>query len=271
MHRLAETDFFSSACPAANPFCTRFTRPGRLPYDFSGGRFPDDLVRDDAAREETETGRDEGAGDPGDGRAVETAPVAEIVIVGRLLAALRARRFGVIVGPHGSGKSTLLKALEPELRRGFAPVRFVVLRGPLASELVGTGTVFSRWLWRTRSRVMNLRKVWSAGQRLSAGGLLVVDGLEQLGAGGRFACSLGWRWRGQLVLGTAHRKLFGFRELWRTEVTPRLVSGLATRLLARADPRVVSSVRLAMSRQDLGRISNVRELWFDLYDVAQDG
>ena len=262
VHRRAETEFFSSASSPANPFCTRFTRPGRLPYDFSGGRIPDEVGGDDRGR--GDTGRD----DRDDGNGVD--PAADVAIADRLLVALRAQRLGLIVGPHGSGKSTLLKTLEPGLRRRFPQVRFVVLQGPLTSGLTGKETTFSRGLRRARCRATNRRKVWAAGRRLPAGGLLVVDGMEQLGAWGRFACSLWWRWRGQLVLGTSHRSLFGFRELWRTEVTPRLVTGLATRLLARADPQVVSSVRLAMSRRDMGRISNVRELWFDLYDVAQD-
>ena len=258
MHRRVDPEH-SSIAPPPNPFCTRFTRPGQLSYDFSGGHFSDEVVGDGSGR-----------GDRGGGVSVDGA--AAVAIGDRLFATLRARRFGLIVGPHGSGKSTLLKTLEPGLRQRFPHVRFVVLQGPPPTpELDGKGRTIRRMGERLRQRLANLWEVWKAGVRLPVGGLLVVDGLEQLGTGGRFVCSLGWRWRGQLVLGTAHQSLFGFRELWRTEVTPRLVTGLATRLLVRADPRVVSSVRLAMSRRDMGRVSNVRELWFDLYDVAQDG
>lgn len=254
MYRRADPEC-SPIAPAPNPFCTRFTRPGQLPYDFSGGRFSDEVGGD-------ASGRDDRGGVDGS---------AEVAIGDRLFAALRARRLGLIVGPHGSGKSTLLKTLEPGLRQRFPHVRFVVLQGPPTPEFDGEGPAIRRMAERLRLRGENLWKVCKAGGRLPVDGLLVVDGMEQLGAWERFVCSLWWRWRGPLVLGTAHRRLFGFRELWRTEVTVRLVTGLAARLLARADPRVVSSVRSAMSRRDMGRVSNVRELWFDLYDVAQDG
>jgi len=65
----------------SNPFSTRFTRPGALPYRFDGDMTIDELVR-----------RFEAAG-----------------------------RRGQIVGPHGSGKSTLLSELVPALAAAGHP------------------------------------------------------------------------------------------------------------------------------------------------------
>lgn len=71
-----------------NPFSTRFTRPGALPFYFNEG--------DDAAR-----------------------------LLARLR---RHNWFGQIVGPHGSGKSTLLAVLRPALADAGRDVTLVELR-----------------------------------------------------------------------------------------------------------------------------------------------
>jgi hypothetical protein len=60
---------------ATNPFATRWTRPGAIPFDFGGRCSIDDLVRRLAENDWQ----------------------------------------GAIVGPHGSGKSTLLRTLMPAL------------------------------------------------------------------------------------------------------------------------------------------------------------
>jgi energy-coupling factor transporter ATP-binding protein EcfA2 len=77
----------TSALPASNPFATRFTRPGAIPF-----RFP--------------AGEDDGT------------------FVERLR--LNNWR-GQIVGPHGSGKSTLLAALVPALEAAGRRVLLVAL------------------------------------------------------------------------------------------------------------------------------------------------
>lgn len=74
--------------PPRNPFSTRFTRPGALPFYFNEG--------DDAAR-----------------------------LLARLR---RHNWFGQIVGPHGSGKSTLLAVLRPALADAGRDVTLVELR-----------------------------------------------------------------------------------------------------------------------------------------------
>lgn len=86
------TDRFPSADPT-NPFATRYTRPGAVPFLFPAGRSAEQLV-DELAR---------------------------------------AGWTGAIVGPHGSGKSTLLAALEPVLaRRGRRVLRWTLRDGQSA-------------------------------------------------------------------------------------------------------------------------------------------
>lgn len=74
--------------PEGNPFSTRFTRPGALPFHFDEG--------EDASH-----------------------------VVGQLR---QHNWFGQIIGPHGSGKSTLLAALRPALEAEGRDVRLVQLR-----------------------------------------------------------------------------------------------------------------------------------------------
>jgi len=71
-----------------NPFSTRFTRPGAIPYCFADG--------DSAA-----------------------SPIERLQAAGW---------WGEIVGPHGSGKSTLVAALVRELERAGRQVVLVTLR-----------------------------------------------------------------------------------------------------------------------------------------------
>ena len=73
----------------SNPFATRFTRPGALPFLFPPGQSPETVVA----------------------------------------ALRQAGWWGQIVGPHGSGKSTLLAALMPALESQGRVVVHEVLRG----------------------------------------------------------------------------------------------------------------------------------------------
>lgn len=79
---------------ACNPFSTRFTRPGALPFYFDEG--------DDAGE-----------------------------LVARLR---QHNWFGQIIGPHGSGKSTLLATLRPVLEAAGREVRLVQLPAEPATK-----------------------------------------------------------------------------------------------------------------------------------------
>jgi hypothetical protein len=73
---------------AANPFSTRFIRPGAVPFLFTDGQTPPSLVEPLAA----------------------------------------GGWWGQIIGPHGSGKSTLLATLLPELEKAGRKVVSIALR-----------------------------------------------------------------------------------------------------------------------------------------------
>lgn len=170
---------------------------------------------------------------------------------------LRCRR-GLIIGPHGSGKSTLLQSLLPTLRQRFGDVAQVRLSAPAANGL--------RARRRQTQENARLAQVHQAG--LCEGGLLIVDGMEQLSSLARLrVLAAAWR-RRHHVLGTSHHRLSGFTELFRTEVTESLIESLAESLLAGAAAEVASVVRRELSQRDLARVANIRDLWFEMYDVV---
>jgi energy-coupling factor transporter ATP-binding protein EcfA2 len=162
----------------------------------------------------------------------------------QLLAKLAAQNWrGAIVGPHGSGKSTLLAAFKPLLSEAGRTVLAVALRG--------------RQRQLPRSFVESIRSL-----KPIQNGLLVVDGFEQLG------------WRDHLLLAyishrnhsgllvTAHRPI---RTPTLLQLAPNetLVSQLVIDLCAEVSTSVTSE-DVAASHACHG--SNVREIFFDLYD-----
>lgn len=168
-------------------------------------------------------------------------------------------RRGLIVGAHGTGKTTLLYALRPGLHDSFEEVRYVQLSAPGSNRLRG------RYIHMRRTA----RELFVRQAQLGHGGLLVVDGVEQL-----------WRfdlWRllrkakrnGQAVLATSHHPVGGMRILHQTRVTRKLVRALTESLLADAAPELARVVLEELGRRECGGLTNVRDLWFDLYDVAQ--
>ena len=91
MKSVSESQIGCDPANRSNPFCTRFVRPGAIPYRF-----------------------DTQDGESDCGEAAE-----------KLLEQLASRRFGLIVGEHGSGKSTLLQTLIPKLDDRFVEVRTI--------------------------------------------------------------------------------------------------------------------------------------------------
>ena len=90
----------------SNPFCTRFVRPGAIPYHFAS----DDNGLDS------------------------------------LCQSLQVARRGLIVGPHGSGKSTLLQSMLPLLRQRFVRVEHLqLLANPYASPWNGLRQKQQNW------------------------------------------------------------------------------------------------------------------------------
>ncbi|WP_146593338.1 ATP-binding protein [Novipirellula galeiformis] len=218
----------------SNPFCTRIVRPGAIPYQFDGDRDAAAVLQD---------------------------------LVGRLLRS----RYHLVVGPHGSGKSTLVRELVPHLKRGFAHWLEVQLHsnlprhGDMRCPPRGPKRWFAQWMhWRR----MHAR-VAAQQSQAPRGSLLIIDGLEQLSLLGVFAT----RWRakrsGHAVLATSHREHAGFETLINTTLRPHKIVELTEFLIASLAEPEQERVRRELGRRSLGPQTNLRDLWFDFYDLIE--
>lgn len=176
-----------------------------------------------------------------------------------LVEELEHRRWGLVVGEHGSGKSTLIQTLLPGLNDRFCDVRTIQTHAPTAADLAG------RLAQRRRTSAAVIR----AAKGLVPSGLMIVDGLEQLGLASRFRLMRIARSRQQYVLATSHRELWPFATLFRTEVTSDLIHDLTETLVADESDVLRRAVKHELQTRPLTTLQNVRELWFDLYDVAE--
>jgi hypothetical protein len=104
---------------------------------------------------------------------------------------------------------------------------------------------------------------------LARGGLMVVDGIEQLGLASRCQLTHIARSKQQFVLATSHRDLWPFSTLFRTQVTADLIADLADLLVADAPAALRTAIQRELRTRPLTTLENVRELWFELYDVAE--
>ena len=98
--------------------------------------------------------------------------------------------------------------------------------------------------------------------------LLVLDGLEQLNP---IACrrlaNLARR-RQVSVLATSHCEVTGYVEIFRTDVSKKLVFDLAKDLLQNSSPAAAKYVWSELKSRRIDQTTNVRDLWFDLYEYA---
>jgi hypothetical protein len=149
---------------------------------------------------------------------------------------------GQIVGPHGTGKTTLLAAIEPELRRmGRTTITVTPGRGS----------------WRA-----TLASAW---RRTCVPTQLIVDGYEQLGLLARWRLHRWCRQAGHGLLVTTHRPArlpIIYRTLSSLDTAHELVRQLTENTAIVIDPQFVER---AFRAHD----GNLREVFFDLYDVAQ--
>jgi hypothetical protein len=166
---------------------------------------------------------------------------------------------GLIVGPHGSGKTTLLHSLGPWLSDAFSDIANLHLFAPPSQRVLDR-------LQHARS---SATIVHAQQAKLRDGGLLIIDGLEQLWYRDLRRLLRKTSRRGQTLLATSHAPLAGMTILHRTHVDCRLVASLAQSLLADASAKVAEIVDHELRQQDWSRLTNVRDLWFDLYDIVQ--
>ena len=225
---------------ASNPFCTRIVRPGAIEYTF-----------------DQQGPRGDRDGDHGD--AVEG-----------LVSRIAKNRCHLIVGPHGSGKSTLIRALVSQLEKQFSKLVEIQLHNP--PELSPQqpvrgllGCIFGRPIHKRQMRICVARQQTT----LNGGGLLVIDGLEQLSWFAVVAIRLRARHRGQTVLATSHRSHRGFAVLRNTTLDAGKIIALTESLIASIAESEQTLVRRELDRRSLGPQTNLRDLWFDLYDLIE--
>ncbi len=166
---------------------------------------------------------------------------------------------GVIVGPHGTGKSTLLASLDRFARETYPDVARVQLHAPSRSTA----------LVRARHAFGNDGRVRAQQARLADRGLLIIDGAEQLSWIGMIRLRRLLRLRSQFILATSHKPIGGLETLLQTRVDASLVSSLTDVLLRDSSREVSDLVRSQLSSRDLTNLVNLRELWFEMYDVVQ--
>ncbi|MEM1227167.1 MAG: ATP-binding protein [Planctomycetota bacterium] len=199
---------------AGNPFSTRYTRPGAMPYRY--------------------------AVDASENRKVRSSALTES------LQQLRLHRCGVIVGPHGSGKTTLLHDWRADLENAMSHLDWIqVVSDPHQSG------------WRGRFRIADGRAVLRRAGDVPTGGLLIIDGAEQLSRLARFRIRNRVHQNRIHCLMTAHANLPGFKTLFNTGMDTEILRYLLNQL---ATDYPSDSV------DQLDQVENVREFWSELYD-----
>ena len=100
------------------------------------------------------------------------------------------------------------------------------------------------------------------------GTLIVVDGIEQLGRADRWWLRHHTMKKNKFILATSHHDLTGFTTLYSTAVSRPLVQHLSQRLVQDSHHRIAQIVDEAIDNREITPGTNVRNLWFDLYDIV---
>jgi hypothetical protein len=151
--------------------------------------------------------------------------------------------WGEIIGPHGCGKSTLLAALLPALHDAGCSIQAITLRDG------------QRWLPRGYFK-------WENESTNDSRTLLVIDGYEQLGWLQRLLLKHRCRRAAAGLLVTSHSPT-GLPSLIALAPNLPLIQQLVATLCERATMRITPADVVA---SHAGRGSNVRDVFFDLYD-----
>ena len=147
---------------------------------------------------------------------------------------------GAIVGPHGSGKSTLLESIKPAIVAAGRSIHAISLRNGQRR--------LPRGFFTTRA--------------IGADVLIIIDGYEQLGWPAYLHVALRCFATGAGLLVTSHKPVH-IPTLIRLAPDIRLVEQLVDDLSTEVSTTITRTV-IAASHACHG--SNVREIFFDLYD-----
>ncbi|QDV64776.1 P-loop NTPase family protein [Crateriforma conspicua] len=161
----------------------------------------------------------------------------------------------LIVGPHGSGKTTLLHQLVPRIRQHWGTEIWVTLSSDLSPG---------------ENQNLLRRSMGTANHHRHRDPWLVIDGIEQLGRLNGWLLTRFLRRSGTRCLATSHRRILGWDHCFATRLNSELIQRLCDQLLADADPSLRQKVFKNLSSRDLHTTTDLRALWFELYDLVAD-
>jgi len=232
----------SPASPTSNPFATRFFQPGAIAFHFDSSVTTQSLVDQLIASEQRLPSKDRSQAQPSSHSQHRSS-----------------RKFFAIVGPHGTGKSTLLSEIHSEILKSHANQSSKPL-------FLNSALSPSRCLKHTL-------------QLLTNHSVCLVDGYEQLPKWGiPFTRHLATILR-RTFLVTSHSLPYGFRELWKTQMTPQIEQYVLTQLLKQNEPNKEDSIGHLLDemmrspewiRSRNQHRENLRESLFDMYDWWRD-
>ncbi|QDT59704.1 hypothetical protein SV7mr_22130 [Stieleria bergensis] len=177
-----------------------------------------------------------------------------------MMLSLKSHLRSQVVGAHGTGKSTLLHTLLPRLQDSYQPVVFKQL----------TNDPRRSWSQRLLQRKRSGQQVITDLRALPTGSMLVIDGWEQmLGFHQRRAVKLSQS-KQVALLATSHQPISGFDTLHHSSMSPTLACSLADDLLTDSPYEVRQRVLKEVKGRQITSQTNLRDLWFELYDVVED-
>ncbi|MDR1960264.1 MAG: hypothetical protein LBQ54_14690 [Planctomycetaceae bacterium] len=222
-----------------NPFSTRFTLPGTIPYFFPSGFCKQ--IKDKSEKFTQFLFRS----------LVESDHLQTNIYLHYLIDQFQKNgSFGQITGNHGSGKSTLLSALEEV----FARKEYKIHKESLHDGQRRLSYEF--WQWFSELKKSPPDK-----------SLIIVDGYEQLSWLQRFRLLLGCKIRGVGLLLTSHKPVHGIPVLYRTAASQEQLEQIVDYLLEIPAGFIDENV---LARLMLTHRNNIRDVLFALHDLYQE-
>ncbi|MEM9644029.1 MAG: hypothetical protein AAF989_03455 [Planctomycetota bacterium] len=159
------------------------------------------------------------------------------------------RLLGLVVGGHGTGKSTLLRSWDSTLNARLGPGQWFCFQSDATAR-------------------QKTERIRDFGRVAKDASWLVIDGMEQLRPTQRWKVRRIASQSGVKCIATSHKNLVGWPVIFRTRIEPALILELTNELIENQPDDVVGSIRRRLRSIDLQNVVNLREFWFELYDVA---